>query len=61
MTWNRASAEPPRQLYVLFRVSNVGNDSELSLQAYVDPHDLLARGFFRIAKTESVEVQILGN
>jgi len=49
----------PTKLYVLFRLSNVGNSGEPVLRTYVDAHDLLARGLMRIVSS-SVEVQICG-
>ena len=49
----------PSELYVLFRVSNLGNGGEPVLKAYVDIHDLLARGNMRI-ESSLVEVRICG-
>ncbi|KZV84329.1 hypothetical protein EXIGLDRAFT_842290 [Exidia glandulosa HHB12029] len=57
------AGEPERlssQVYVLFRVSGISNGGNPTLRAYVDPHDLLARGMLRI-ESESVEVRVVAD
>jgi len=48
----------PTKLYVLIRVSNVGNGSRPKVKTYVDAHDLIVRGFMHIEG--KVEVKICG-
>jgi len=48
----------PTKLYVLFRVSNVGNGSRPKVKAYVDAHDLIVRGHMQIES--DVQVKICG-
>jgi len=47
------------QIYVLFRVSNVGNSGEPRVTSHVDPHRLLHQGTFRIV-SDAVDVCIVG-
>jgi len=59
MRRDRNSGTLPARLYVLFRVSNVGNAGGPVLKAYVDVHDLIFRGIMSI-ESQSVEVRISG-
>ena len=55
MTFHQ-SINPPKELYIIFRVSNVLSSPKLTV--YPDPHRLVYAGDLRIVSDVEVEVAI---